>query len=128
MRIVGPQPCYTRVNGGAVVSNVSITSTGTGGFAALDISCQSHASVSGVKVNGGVIAIYRDSNLTLTGEQCTPGPSAKRCAPPWAITSDALGPSQNITISRVASASGSGTVRGNVLGLSITTQTIGQNC
>lgn len=124
MRITGPLPCYSRVNGGAVVTNVTMTTLGTGGFAAVDIDCQSHASLSNIRIHGGLISVYRDSNLTLTGEQFAPGPNAKPCAPPWFVTGDSVSPSQNITIDQVTSAGGHGLVEGAVVNLVTTNQTV----
>lgn len=124
MRITGPNPCYQHLRGGATVSNVTMTNSGTGGFASVDIDCQSHAALSKLTVHGGIVALYRDSNVTLDGEQYTPGPNAKACAPPWFITSDANGVSQNITIADVTSSGGRGVVHGSVPNLVIKTQTI----
>lgn len=124
MRITGPNPCYQHSKGGAVVSNVNITNSGTGGFASVDIDCQNHATLTNITIHGGIISIYRDSNLSLKGEHFTPGPAAKTCAPPWFVTSDANGHSQNITISDVTSAGGRGVVRGTVDNLLINNQTV----
>ena len=124
MRITGPNPCYAHLTGGAAVSNVTMTTTGTGGYAGVDVDCQSHASLSNITIHGGYLAIYRDSNVTLTTEQFTPGPNAEKCAPPWFVTSDSIIPSAGIGISHVTSAGGEGVVHGTVLGLVVTAQTL----
>lgn len=124
LRITGPNPCYEHDRGGAVVSNVTMSNSGTGGFASIDIDCQSHAAISNITVHGGIVALYRDSNVSLEGEHYTPGPTGKACQPPWFITSDANGPSQNITIADVTSSGGRGVVRGSVPNLVIRNQTI----
>lgn len=120
MRLVGPNPCYNDTSTGDRVSVVAVTTTGTGGFAAIDISCQNGASVSDVTVHGGTIALFEDRNTTLTGERFTPGPRAKMCAPPWFVT----GPTSGITVTNVTSAGGGGIVHQPASGITVAGQTV----
>jgi hypothetical protein len=106
MRFVGPSPCSTDQNDGDSISNIDITTTGTGGFAAIDVSCQNGAALSDLTIHGGMIAIFMDANVTVRGETFTPGPYAKSCAPPWFVT----GPAQAIAVDQVTSAGGAGIV------------------
>jgi hypothetical protein len=125
MRFVGPSPCVSDVNGGQVISNVSMTTTGTGGFAAVDVSCQHQATLTNVTIHGGILAFFHDQDITLNGEIFAGGPRAIRCAHPWYIT----GPASNITIENVVSSSGHGVVKQPASGITVTNQTVtGSGC
>jgi hypothetical protein len=120
MRFTGPSPCSSYQRGGTVLSNINVTTTGTGGFAAVDIDCQNHATATGITIHGGILALFNDENTTLNGETFTPGPFAKQCAPPWFIT----GPATYITVENVMSHGGPGVIRGTTSNLTILTQAI----
>lgn len=120
MRFVGPEPCATDQRSGDVINDVNITTTGKGGFAAIDVSCQNGATVSNITIHGGILALYRDRNVTVRGETFTPGPFAQACAPPWYIT----GPAQDITIDKVTTAGGQGIVRQSTSNIAVTNQTV----
>jgi hypothetical protein len=77
MRISGPSPCTTFQTTGTVVQNLNITSTGTGGFASLDIDCTNGATLSNITIHGNYVALYQDENSRLTSEAYTP--AAKPC-------------------------------------------------
>ncbi len=125
MRFTGPSPCASYQRGGTVLNNVNVTTTGTGGFAAVDIDCQNHATATGITIHGGILALFNDENTTVNGETFTPGPLAKRCAPPWYIT----GPAASITVQNVMSHGGPGVVRGTTSNITILSQIIaGLNC
>ena len=128
LRITGPQPCNAHSRGGAAVSNVNMTNTGTGGFASIDVDCQSRATITNITVHGGIVSIFRDSNVTLDGEVFAPGPAAEACAPPWFVTSDSGGSSQNISIANVTSSGGRGVVHGTVPNLVITNESSKSGC
>jgi hypothetical protein len=125
MRFTGPSPCASYQRGGTVLNNVNVTTTGTGGFAAVDIDCQNHATATGITIHGGILALFNDENTTVNGETFTPGPLAKTCAPPWYIT----GPAASITVQNVMSHGGPGVVRGTTSNITILSQIIaGLNC
>lgn len=77
MRISGPSPCTSFKTLGTVVQNLNMTSSGTGGFASLDIDCTNGAVLSNITIHGNYIAIYQDENSSVTHE--TYWPAAKRC-------------------------------------------------
>lgn len=106
IRFVGPQPCYTDLRTGDVITGVNATTTGKGGFASVDVDCQNGATLSNITIHGGILSLYQDQNVTLNGETFTPGPGAVTCAVPWFVT----GPSQNISIDNVTSAGGAGKI------------------
>ncbi len=106
IRFVGPQPCSSDQRTGDVVANVDATTTGRGGFASVDVDCQNGATLRNIAIHGGILALYQDQNVTLSGETFTPGPYAVACAEPWFVT----GPSQNISIDDVVSAGGPGKI------------------
>jgi hypothetical protein len=104
MRFVGPNPCYTDLRHGDVISNVTVTDTAVGGFAAVDVDCQNGATLTNITIHGGILALYMDQHVSLTGETFQPDQYAETCVPPWYVG----GPSRNITISNVTSAGGPG--------------------
>ncbi len=125
MRFVGPSPCVSDVNGGQVITDVTMTTTGTGGFAAVDVSCQHQATLTNITIHGGILAFFHDQNITLNGEMFAGGPRAIHCAHPWYIT----GPATNITIENVVSSSGHGVVKQPASGITVTNQTVtGSGC
>ncbi len=118
IRLVGPEPCVRDVNAGEVVANVTMTTTGTGGFAAIDISCQHQATLTGITVHGGIVAFFHDQNVTMNGEIFSGGPRAIPCAHPWYIT----GPANNISITNVVSNSGHGVIKQPASNITVTNQ------
>jgi hypothetical protein len=108
LRVTGPNPCDAYPRGGNTLQNITMTTTGTGGFAAVDIDCQNGTRASNITIHGGILALFRDENTTVTGENFTPGPYALACAPPWIIT----GPSTNVAVTNVVSHGGHGVVHG----------------
>lgn len=121
MRITGPNPCDSYQTKGTVVDNLTISNSGTGGLASLDIDCTDGAQLSNITVHGNYIAIYKDQNLTLNGEVYTP--QAKSCQVPWYIT----GPVHNITIDNVTGG-GHGISKGLTDNLGVTNQTQSLGC
>jgi hypothetical protein len=105
MRVVGPNPCYQFPTVGTVMKNINMTTTGKGGFAAVDVDCTNGAQLANITIHGGILALYKDENVTLNGEVFTPGPDSISCEPAAYIT----GPANNITIADVTS-SGAGVV------------------
>ncbi len=103
MRVTGPNPCDRFSTVDTVVTNVSMTTTGKGGFASVDIDCTNGARLSGITIHGGILAMFKDEHVTLMGESFTPGPDNGQCEPAVYIT----GPANTITISDVTS-SGAG--------------------
>jgi hypothetical protein len=129
MRFVGPNPCYTFQRGGTVLTNINMTTTGTGGFAAVDVDCQNHAKLTAITIHGGILALFNDEFTTLNGETFTPGPFAQPCAPPWYVT----GPAHDITVENVASHGGRGVVanrpKGPAYNITVANQTVdGSGC
>ncbi len=125
MRFVGPSPCFSYQRGGTTLRNIDMTTTGTGGFASVDVDCQNHATLSNITIHGGILALFEDENVTLDGESFTPGPFAKTCAQPWYIT----GPSHHITVANVVSHGGHGIVKQPSDGITISGQTVdGPGC
>jgi hypothetical protein len=125
MRFVGPSPCFSYQRGGTTLRNIDMTTTGTGGFASVDVDCQNHATLSNITIHGGILALFEDENVTLDGESFTPGPFAKTCAQPWYIT----GPSHHITVSNVVSHGGHGIVKQPADGITTSSQTVdGPGC
>lgn len=119
IRITGPNPCDTYKTTGTVVSNVSSTNTGKGGFTALDIDCSNGAQLSNVTINGDYIAFYQDENVTLNGENYTAGPYEQgSCGADWYVT----GPANNIAISNVITHNGKGIAKGTVTHLTVTNE------
>ena len=121
LRITGPNPCDTYQTQGTVVSNLDITNTGTGGFAALDIDCTNGAVLSNITIHGDYIALFQDENVRLTGEVYTP--DAKTCQAPWYIT----GLAQNITITQVAGG-GKGIIKAPISNIVVTAQATLSGC
>lgn len=125
MRFTGPNPCYDFTVGGASISNVDMTTTGVGGFAAVDIDCQTHAIATNITIHGGILAIFNDEFVTLNGETFTPGPNGITCEPPWFIT----GPAHDITVENVLSQGGHGVIHNPTSNITVTNQTVlGPGC
>jgi hypothetical protein len=125
MRISGSSPCPNYSTHGTVVDHLTISNSGTGGFASLDIDCTNGATLSNITIHGNYIALYQDTNVTLTNETYTP--QAKPCQVPWYLT----GPSSNITIDHVAGG-GKGIQKGTAAGgntnVVVTNQTQSPGC
>jgi hypothetical protein len=102
LRVTGPNPCAGYPTTGTVLSNINMTTTGKGGFAAVDVDCTNGARLSNITIHGGILAMFKDENVTLTGETFTPGPQNTRCEPALYIT----GPATNITVTKVQSQGG----------------------
>ena len=128
MRLVGPNPCYSFQRGGNVVDHIDMTTTGTGGFAAVDIDCQNGTRVSNIVIHGGILALFNDENTSLTGEEFWRGPRNMTCEPAWYVT----GPSNHITVANVVSHAGKGVIgnrpKGPVTDITVTNQTITSGC
>jgi hypothetical protein len=105
MRVVGPNPCSEYPTIDTVMMNINMTTTGKGGFAAVDVDCTNGAQLSNITIHGGILALYKDENVTLNGEDFTPGPDSISCEPAAYIT----GPATNITIADLTS-SGAGVI------------------
>jgi hypothetical protein len=120
MRLTGPNPCSSDTITGDVVDHVSMTNTGVGGFASIDIDCQQHGVVSNVIVHGAIIALFEDSFTSLTNETYTPGPNGITCEAPWYIT----GPSHDMTVANVVSMGGPGIVKPPTSNITLTNQTV----
>jgi hypothetical protein len=99
MRVTGPNPCDNYPTAGTLISNVNMTTTGKGGFASVDVDCTNGALLSNITIHGGILALFKDENVTLTGESFTPGAQNTPCEPAVYLT----GPATNITISNVTS-------------------------
>jgi hypothetical protein len=99
MRVTGPNPCAGYPTTDTVVSNVNMTTTGKGGFASVDVDCTNGARLSSITIHGGILALFKDENVTLTGESFTPGAQNTPCEPAVYLT----GPATNITVSEVTS-------------------------
>jgi hypothetical protein len=106
MRITGPSPCDSYQTSGTIVDTLTITNSGTGGFAALDIDCTNGAQLRNIVIHGDYLALYQDENVSLANETYTP--DAKPCQAPWYIS----GPSHNISIAQVHSSGGHGIIKG----------------
>lgn len=100
MRISGPSPCTTFQTTGTVVQNLNITSSGTGGFASLDIDCTNGVALSNITIHGNYVALYQDENGRLTNETYTP--AAKPCQFAVYVT----GYAANLAISGVSGGGG----------------------
>jgi hypothetical protein len=125
IRVTGPNPCYTYQTTGTVVRNVSVTNTGSGGLAALDIDCTNGAQISNITIHGEYLALYQDENVSVSGETYRPQVFMGPCHEPWYIT----GPSTRVSIANVLSYGGTGIVRPPASSITITSQTIrGPGC
>lgn len=102
MRVTGSNPCANYPTMGTRVSNVNMTTTGKGGFAAVDVDCTNGAQLSNITIHGGILALFKDENVTLNGESFNPGSQNTPCEPAVYIT----GPASNITVSDVISLGG----------------------
>jgi hypothetical protein len=122
MRLTGSNPCYAFPITGSVVSNVTMTNHGTGGFAAVDIDCQNGARLSNITIHGGILALFNDTNTVLNTETYY---GVARCQPAWFVT----GPASNIVIENVVSYSGFGVIHGSqhgaATGITVENQTRG---
>jgi hypothetical protein len=69
IRFVAPSGavCRDRPNSGIVVQNVSITTTGLGGYGALGLDCLNSATLTNITISGGIVALYLDNNVTING-------------------------------------------------------------
>ena len=126
MRIAGPSSCSSDVNTGAVVSGVTMTTTGTGGFSSIDVDCQQSAALTNLLVHGGSVTPYQDANLTLNGLVYIRGPYAETCEPAWEVT----GPTVSILISNVITAAGYGREIASPSGVVVTNEALapGDTC
>jgi hypothetical protein len=124
MRIVGPNPCYQYPTVGTAITNVNMTTTGKGGFAAVDVDCTNGAQLSNITIHGGILALYQDENVTLNNEQFTPGPDAMSCEPAAYVT----GPATNITVSNVSSSAAGVVVKQPATGIATRNVTAGSGC
>lgn len=97
MRVTGPNPCYTFQTKSTVVEGVDMTSGGTGGFASIDIDCTNGATLSDNVASGGIVALFNDENVTLTGLLFTRGEANSVCEPAVFVT----GPANHITASQI---------------------------
>ena len=122
MRITGQSPCDRYHTTGTVVDTVTISNSGRGGFAALDIDCTNGAQLRGIDIHGNYVALYQDENVSLSGENYTP--DAKPCQAPWYIS----GPAHNISIAQIQSAGGRGIIKGPVSGIAISGVTARLGC
>lgn len=113
MRITGSSPCDRYQTTGTVVDTLTISNSGTGGFAALDIDCTNGAQLRNIDVHGNYVALYQDENVSLTNEIYTP--NAKPCQAPWYIS----GPAHNISITQIQSSGGRGIIKGPVSGIAV---------
>ena len=120
LRVIGPNPCQNYTRGFNTVANVDMTTTGKGGFAAVDIDCQHDTRVANITIHGGILALFRDTRTTLDGEQYSPGPFAERCEAPWFIT----GPASDVTVTNVVSQGGRGIIHGTTSNITVTNQTV----
>jgi hypothetical protein len=122
MRITGPAPCDTHQTIGTVVDTVTITNSGRGGFAALDIDCTNGAQLRNIVIHGDYVALYHDENVSLTNETYTP--DAKTCQAPWYVT----GPAHNININQVQSSGGHGIIKGPTSNIVLSGQAAIRGC
>jgi hypothetical protein len=124
MRLTGPNPCDTFQTTGTIVSNVNVTNTGTGGFAALDVDCTNGATITNVVIHGDYLALYQDENVVVNGLTVTPGPYEQQCGAPVYVT----GPSNHIVLENVLSHGGGiithGTKNGEVTTLTEVNDTL----
>jgi hypothetical protein len=98
MRITGPAPCYSFPTTGTIVSNVSSTNAGSGGFTSLDIDCTNGATLTNINIHGDYIAFYQDENVILNGEVAREYLTyQKLCVAPWYIS----GPSNHMQMLNV---------------------------
>jgi hypothetical protein len=69
IRFVGPPGavCRDRPNSGIVVQNVTITTTGLGGYGALGLDCLNSATITDITISGGIVALYLDNNIAING-------------------------------------------------------------
>jgi hypothetical protein len=122
MRLTGSNPCYAFPITGSVVSNIIMVNHGTGGFAAVDIDCQNGARLSNITIHGGILALYNDTNTTLTNETYW---GVNRCQPAWYVT----GPASNILVQNVVTYAGAGVIHdsrnGAATGITVINQTFG---
>lgn len=123
MRITGPNPCQTDQTTGTVVQNVNVTDGGIGGFASVDVDCTNGAVLSDITIHGGILALFFDQNITLTGENYTGDNPNFRCQPAWFVTGGS-----NFLISNIASNAGPGRVTQNATNVSVTNQTAAAGC
>jgi hypothetical protein len=120
MRLTGPNPCQNHLVSGDVVSNVSSTNTGTGGFTALDMDCLSSGTASDVTIHGDYLALYQSSNVTITDLTVTPGPYEQKCGAPLYVTGPANGDSAINVFSYGGHIITHGTRFGNVTNFTVT--------
>jgi hypothetical protein len=123
MRFTKGPTCSTFPDSGTVITNVTSTNTGTGGFTALDIDCTNGASLSNVTIHGDYIALYEDEHVTINGEDYTAGPyESGKCGNDWYVS----GPASNILVENVVTHNGKGksvSGKGPVTNLTITNET-----
>jgi hypothetical protein len=124
VRVTGPNPCAQYPTTGTVVSNLQMATTGRGGFASVDIDCTNGATLSNITIRGGILALYRDENVTLNGEVFTPGEDNVQCEPAAYIT----GPANDIAISDVTSSGGGVEVKQPALSVVVRGVTAGAGC
>jgi hypothetical protein len=95
--VTGPNPCYTFQTTGTVIEGVDMTTSGTGGFAAIDVDCTNGATLSDLVVSGGIVALFNDENVAFSGLTFTRGEANIRCEPAVFVT----GPANHITASGI---------------------------
>lgn len=125
MRFVGGHAsCTSRTTIGPTLTNITVTSTGKGGYAAVDVSCNTGASLTGITIHGGILAFYEDSDASLNGETFTPGPNNIPCEPAFEVH----GTDVNIAIQNVVSHGGPGRVKLGATNVTVTNQTVLSAC
>lgn len=128
LRLTGPNPCQNYQVTGAVVTNLTVDNTGTGGFSSLDVDCQKQFTLTNLTLNGGTLTPYQDFNGTITNVVYHKGKFGSACQPAIEVT----GPSNTITITNVTTYNGKvtshGTRFGNVLHLVVTGQILAGAC
>jgi hypothetical protein len=123
IRITGSNPCDAFPTTGTILSNVTSTNAGSGGYTSLDIDCTNGATLTNINIKGDYIAFYQDENLILNGEVAREYINfQKTCVAPWFIS----GPSNHLQMLNVDGA-GAGvskaSKRGPVTFLTVTNNT-----
>jgi hypothetical protein len=123
MRFTKGPTCDAFPDSGTVLTNVTTTNAGSGGFTSLDIDCTNGATLTNITVHGDYIALYEDENVVLNGEVAREYLAyQKPCVAPWYVS----GPSNHLLLENVDGA-GAGvskaSSRGPVTFLSIVNNT-----
>lgn len=127
MRFTRGSPCDTFQDSGTVITNVTSTNTGTGGFTALDIDCTNGATLTNITIHGDYIAFYQVENVSLIGEFARPNIYNKPCTAPWYVS----GPSNHVLLENVDGAGhgvSKASSRGPVTFLTIVANTVLAGC